>query len=279
MLMSIVGTGSSLENGLARTPPMGWMSWAKFFCATICYPPSDHCVSERLYRDMADRIVADGFLQAGYNRIHIDDCWMERSRSSDGELEADHRRFPSGIKNLAKYMHDRNLQLGIYADFGTETCMGFPGSINRLEQDARTFASWDVDYLKFDGCHSLLEQMEEGYARMGRYLNATGRPIIFSCSYPYYFSGLNFKLDWAATTRTCNLWRFYTDIRGSWDSIASIIQFVDDHQDLLAAAQRPGAWNDMDMIVAGIGSITPDQAKVQMTLWSVLSEPQPSAAT
>ncbi|PIO66777.1 alpha-galactosidase [Teladorsagia circumcincta] len=218
-------------------------------------------------------LVEDGFLAAGYNRIHIDDCWMEPHRDDFGKLKADHIRFPSGIKQLAKYMHDRKLELGIYADFGTTTCMGFPGSINHLKVDAMTFAKWNVDYLKMDGCHAELNQMVDGYARMERALNLTGRPIVFSCSYPYYFLEKGVKLDFTPTPKSCNLWRFFTDIEGSWRSIASVIHYVDDFQDMLAAVQRPGAWNDMDMIVAGLGSVTPDQARVQMTLWSMWSSP------
>ncbi|KAK6038511.1 hypothetical protein COOONC_23984 [Cooperia oncophora] len=144
-----------------------------------------------------------------------------------------------------------------------------------------------------DGCHSSLNTMVDGYARMERALNATGRPIIFSCSYPYYFleKGKRYNLvsvhllvltiwlhadkqvDLTVTGNSCNLWRFYADVEGSWRSIAGIIRYVDDHQDTLAAAQRHGAWNDMDMIVAGLGSLTPDQARVQMTLWSIWSSP------
>ncbi|KAK5970414.1 Alpha-galactosidase [Trichostrongylus colubriformis] len=269
----VVGKGSALDNGLARTPPMGWMAWATFLCETNCDVRPDRCISENLFRQMADRLVEDGFLEVGYNRIHIDDCWMEKRRNMDGELEADSKRFPHGIKGLAKYMHDRNLELGIYADFGTATCMGYPGSSDRLEQDAKTFASWDADYLKMDGCHSWEDKMKDGYALMERSLNATGRPIIFSCSYPYYLIDKGLKVDWTAVAQSCNLWRFYTDVEGSWQSISSIIRFVDDHQDMLGSTQKPGAWNDMDMIVAGLGSLTPEQAKVQMTLWSMWSSP------
>uniref|UniRef100_A0A7I4YZ10 Alpha-galactosidase n=1 Tax=Haemonchus contortus TaxID=6289 RepID=A0A7I4YZ10_HAECO len=271
--LSVIDTGWSLDNGLARRPPMGWMPWATFLCETNCEMFPQHCISEELFRQMADRIVEDGFLAAGYNRIHIDDCWMERARNSNGELEADRKRFPNGIKWLARYMHDRKLELGIYADFGMATCMGFPGSIAHLEVDAKTFASWDVDYLKMDGCHTGIDGMVAGYARMERALNATGRSIIFSCSYPFYFLAQGLKVDLTPTGESCNLWRFYADVEGSWKSIAGIIHYVNDHQDTLAAAQKPGAWNDMDMIVAGLGSLTPDQARVQMSLWSIWSSP------
>lgn len=272
-LLATVGTGSGLENGLARTPPMGWMSWAAFMCQTDCLSHPRHCISEDLFREMADRIVEDGFLAAGYNGIHIDDCWMERQRSSRGELVPDRKRFPSGMKNLAKYMHDRKLQLGIYENFGKTTCMGFPGSIDHLEIDAKTFASWDVDYLKMDGCFTKISLMGEGYPKMERALNATGRPIVYSCSWPFYVGYGGHKVDFTPVRKSCNLWRVFVDVEGTWNSIANIVNYVNANQDTLAAAQRPGAWNDMDMIVAGLGNLTPDQVAVQMTLWSVWSSP------
>ncbi|KHJ99089.1 hypothetical protein OESDEN_00913 [Oesophagostomum dentatum] len=112
---------------------MGWMSWATFFCEIDCEKSPSGCISEKLYQEMADRLVSDGFRDAGYNRVHIDDCWMERSRDEQGRLVADRKRFASGIKNLSKYMHDRQLELGIYEDFGTKTCEGYPGSIEHIK--------------------------------------------------------------------------------------------------------------------------------------------------
>ncbi|WKY13792.1 hypothetical protein Q1695_004546 [Nippostrongylus brasiliensis] len=252
---------------------MGWMAWAAFGCRIDCESEPERCIRQELFMEMADKLVEDGYLDVGYNRIHIDDCWMARSRNSAGELEADPDRFPSGMKNLAKYMHDRGLELGIYADYGAATCMRFPGSMNREEVDAKTFASWDIDYLKMDGCHSSIDQMNEGYPRMQRALNATGRPIVFSCSWPFYVRLNGRKMDLLAVRKSCNLWRFYDDVLGGWEYIARVIDYVDQNQDMLAEAQQPGAWNDMDMIVAGTGTITPDQARVQMTLWSIWSSP------
>ncbi|KHJ78071.1 hypothetical protein OESDEN_22309, partial [Oesophagostomum dentatum] len=131
-----------------RTPPMGWMSWATFFCETDCDKHPNGCINEKLYMEMADRLAEDGFLEAGYNRIHIDDCWMERAREHE-KLVPDRKRFPSGIKKLAKYVGVKDAA----ADFGTHTCEGYPGSLDHLKVDAVTFASWDVDYLKLDGCN------------------------------------------------------------------------------------------------------------------------------
>lgn len=264
-----------LDNGLARTPPMGWMSWATFYCEINCKAHPDHCINEKLYRDMADRLVEDGFLAVGYNRVHIDDCWMERARDKKGRLAADHKRFPGGIKSLAKYMHSKGLELGIYEDFGTATCEGYPGSLQHLKMDAETFASWDVDYLKLDGCNVNITLMPFGYPKMERALNATGRKIVYACGWPLFFytAGKKDFVNYTAVREACNSWRIFDDVAGNWNSIASIIRYVDENQHVLAAAQGPGAWNDPDMLVVGLPNITVDQAKVQMTLWSMWSAP------
>ncbi|KRX98561.1 Alpha-N-acetylgalactosaminidase [Trichinella pseudospiralis] len=232
----------ALDNGVALTPPMGWLSWAAFGCQTDCsrYPLS--CINEALYMDMADRLVEDGYLEAGYNLVNIDDCWSEMKRDSNDRLVADRTRFPSGIKQLARYMHDRNLKLGIYGDFGTETCARYPGSLYHLKLDAETFASWDVDMLKLDGCNVDVSLMPAGYSEMSRYLNETGRRIIYSCSWPAY------EPDYLSVAQSCNLWRNYNDISLSWHSILKIIDFYDKNEYDLAAASGPGRWNDPDMI-------------------------------
>ncbi|EPB71336.1 hypothetical protein ANCCEY_09554 [Ancylostoma ceylanicum] len=136
---------------------MGWMSWTQFRCEVNCAKYPNDCINEKLYQTMADRLVSDGYLDAGYNRIHVDDCWMAKSRDTNGRLLADPDRFPSGIKALADYVID-----------------------------AATFAEWDCDYLKFDGCHMKKEEQHVGYPLMAHALNGTGRPIMFSCEWPLY---------------------------------------------------------------------------------------------
>ena len=185
----------ALENGLARTPPMGWMSWTAFYCETDCAKHPRACINEQLYMDMADRLAEDGYRDAGYNRVHVDDCWMEFSRDAQGILVANQSRFPTGIKGLAKYMHDRNLGFAIYEDYGTLTCGGYPGSLGYLRTDAETFAAWDVDYLKLDGCYVDEDLMPIGYPQMERELNRTGRPIVYSCSWPAYLIDHPEKVD------------------------------------------------------------------------------------
>ncbi|KAK6013331.1 hypothetical protein OSTOST_21383 [Ostertagia ostertagi] len=153
---------------------MGWMSWTAFYCEMDCVKHPKSCINENLYMEMANALVVGGYRDAGYVSVHVDDCWMGRQRDrATGKLTADPIRFPSGMHNLARYvsrlhiqkrsselvtecllqMHVRGLKFGIYEDFGTKTCAGFPGSLGHLQLDANTFAEWEVDYLKLDGCN------------------------------------------------------------------------------------------------------------------------------
>uniref|UniRef100_A0A914ZGG7 Alpha-galactosidase n=1 Tax=Panagrolaimus superbus TaxID=310955 RepID=A0A914ZGG7_9BILA len=131
-------------------------------------------------------MAKDGYKDVGYEYIHIDDCWMSMQRDRAGRLTANATRFPHGIKWLADYVHNLGLKFAIYEDYGTKTCGGYPGSLGHLQTDANTFAQWDVDYLKLDGCYAEESEMPKGYPEMERDLNATGRPIVYACSWPAY---------------------------------------------------------------------------------------------
>ncbi|KAL2309143.1 hypothetical protein Nmel_005326, partial [Mimus melanotis] len=154
---------AALENGLARTPPMGWMSWERFRCNVDCQADPRNCISEQLFFEMADRLAEDGWRELGYEYINIDDCWSAKQRDAAGQLAPDPKRFPSGIKALADYVHARGLKLGIYGDLGVFTCGGYPGTmLEHVKQDAQTFAAWGVDMLKLDGCYSSAEEQAKG---------------------------------------------------------------------------------------------------------------------
>lgn len=204
LLLSAISV-HALNNGLALTPPMGWMSWERYRCIIDCDAYPDECISENLFKKAADRLVADGYKNHGYEYVIIDDCWMERERDASGRLVPDRKRFPSGMKALADYVsetrrfslwrriihfllqiHSKGLKFGIYEDYGTHTCAGYPGIIGHMEIDAQTFADWDVDYVKLDGCYADIRDMDQGYPEFGRLLNQTGRPMIYSCSWPVY---------------------------------------------------------------------------------------------
>lgn len=259
----------SLDNGLALTPPMGWLSWERFRCNTDCEKDPDNCISEKLFREMADHMEADGYKDAGYEYINIDDCWMAKERDEKARLQADPQRFPNGIKKLSEYIHSKGLKLGIYEDFGTKTCGGFPGSEFFLELDAQTFAEWEVDLLKLDGCNSYTSDMSTGYPLMGFFLNLTGRPFLYSCSWPAYVS----KPNYTAIAKSCNIWRNYKDVQDSWDSVAGIIKFYGDNKQSFAEVAGPGHFNDPDMLIVGDFGLSEDQQRVQMGMWAIMAAP------
>ncbi|KAG2455827.1 NAGAB acetylgalactosaminidase, partial [Polypterus senegalus] len=186
---------SSLDNGMFLTPPMGWMAWERYRCNINCEVDPENCISEKLLKDMADRLATDGWKTLGYEYVNLDDCWSSKKRDAQGRLQADPKRFPSGIKALADYVHSKGLKLGIYGDLGNYTCGGYPGTtLDTIDLDAQTFAEWGVDMLKLDACYSNASMMAEGFPKMSLALNRTGRPIAFSCSWPAYQGGLPPKL-------------------------------------------------------------------------------------
>ncbi|CAJ0582820.1 unnamed protein product, partial [Mesorhabditis spiculigera] len=170
-------------------------------------------------------------------------------------------------------MHDRGLNFGIYEDYGTKTCGGFPGSYGYVEKDAQTFADWDVDYLKLDGCWIDTDKMPAGYKQMEEALNKTGRSIVYSCSWPAYLIDKPEQVDYKLIAKSCNLWRNFDDINSSWKSIASIISYYDHNQDKHIPTHGPGQWHDPDMLVIGNPGITEDMAKTQMSIWAIWSAP------
>lgn len=159
---------------------MGWMSWQVFACEINCDLYPNQCISERLYMEMADRLVNDGYKDLGYEYVNIDDCWSELERHPvTKELIPDKKRFPGGIKALADYVHSKGLKLGIYGDVGTKTCGGYPGLITEnkttyFDIDAATFASWGIDSYKVDGCFANATDLNWMYIKLGKALNATG---------------------------------------------------------------------------------------------------------
>ncbi|CAD5232457.1 unnamed protein product [Bursaphelenchus xylophilus] len=262
---------NGLQNGLSRLPPMGWMSWSWFKCEIDCDRHPGNCINEDLYFQHADRMVFDGYLSVGYNTLHIDDCWTERFRDGQSRLLADRRRFPRGITGLVDYVHARGLKFGIYADYGTKTCGGYPGSKNFEGIDAWAFADWQVDYLKLDGCWSTISEMEIGYPLFSKYLNASGRQIIYSCSWPAYLS-VKPAINYNRIAEVCNLWRNYPDIDNNWWSLMYIINEYVNAQDQLIPVHGPGQWNDPDMLIIGNG-ITEGASRVQMSVWCIWSAP------
>ncbi|KAJ8255148.1 hypothetical protein GJAV_G00201490 [Gymnothorax javanicus] len=255
------------------TPTMGWLHWERFMCNTDCDTDPHNCISEKLYMEMADMMVKDGWKLAGYEYVCIDDCWPSRDRDSQGRLQADPKRFPGGIKKLADYIHSKGLKLGIYADVGTKTCAGYPGSFGYYETDAETFAEWGVDLLKFDGCNMPnWTLLAGGYMNMSIALNKTGRSILYSCEWPLYEWPFT-QPNYTAIKETCNHWRNFNDVYDSWSSLKTIMDWTASHQDLIAPVAGPGGWNDPDMLVIGNFGLSRDQQETQMALWAIIAAP------
>uniref|UniRef100_V9KSD6 Alpha-galactosidase n=1 Tax=Callorhinchus milii TaxID=7868 RepID=V9KSD6_CALMI len=274
VLVVMVGCTRALDNGQLLTPPMGWLVWERFRCNTDCVNDPENCISERLFMAMADRLAEDGWVELGYRYINIDDCWMAPERDPEGKLAPDPTRFPSGIKALADYVHSKGLKLGIYGDLGTHTCGGFPGTpLDKVTTDAQTFASWQVDMLKLDGCYSNSSVKALGYPMMSRALNATGRPIAYSCSWPAYEGGLPPQVNYTLLMEICNLWRNYDDISDSWDSVSAIIDWFSANQRAIQPTAGPGHWNDPDMLIIGDFGLSYEQSKSQMGMWAMLAAP------
>jgi alpha-galactosidase len=243
------------DNGLARTPPMGWNSWNKF----------KGQVDDAAVRGIADAMVSSGMKDAGYIYVNIDDTW-EGERNKSGNIQSN-RKFPD-MKALADYVHKKGLKIGIYSSPGPTTCAGYEGSYGHEEQDARTFAEWGIDYLKYDWCGARTiyrdEEMQAIYQKMGNALRATGRPIVYSlCQY-----GREDVWKWGPGAGG-NLWRTTGDISDRWESMSKI----GFSQDELSKWARPGHWNDPDMLEIGNGGMTDAEYRTHMSLWSILAAP------
>jgi len=241
-----------LDNGLARTPPMGWNSWNHFACD----------VSSRLIRETADAMVSSGMRDAGYRYVIIDDCWQV-ARAKDGTIVADSARFPEGIKALADYVHAKGLKFGIYTDAGTKTCQGRPGTFGYEAQDARTYAAWGVDYVKEDWCYAAGLDAPTQYAKFRDGLAAAGRPIVLSlCEWGY-------NQPWGWAPKIGNLWRTTDDISDSWTSMLGNLDQSAQH----GTVAGPGAWNDPDMLEVGNGGMTDDEYRAHFSLWAIEAAP------
>jgi alpha-galactosidase len=249
----------ALENGLAKTPPMGWNSWNRFECN----------LDESLVRATADAMATNGMKAAGYEYINLDDCWSD-GRDSAGNLTVNTNKFPSGMKALADYVHAKGLKLGIYADLGTSTCAGFAGTFGYHQQDADQFAAWTIDYVKVDWCNADKLIAAKEYASFRDALAKCGRPIVYSiCEW-----GANKPWEWAPDTG--NLWRTTYDIRDKWSSITSIMDLNNKH----AARAKPGAWNDPDMLEVGNygkgvggGGMTDTEYRSHFSIWAIMAAP------
>ncbi len=269
------------EKTLAPTPPMGFMTWNYF---GVDFTEND-------IKTMADAMVANGLVDLGYNYMCIDDGW-QGGRDHKNNIIADPKKFPSGVKALADYLHSKGIKLGMYSDAAPLTCAGYTASLGFEEQDAKTFASWGVDYLKYDYCGapSDVETAKNRYKKMANALKKTGRDIVFAiCEW-----GDRYPWEWASRSGG-QLWRTTADVRDKWASYAptnqdlhregaGIFDIMNANASLSGYAHK-GAWNDPDMLVVGLyGKKGPSgdlggkgctniEYQSQMSLWCLMAAP------
>jgi alpha-galactosidase len=259
-------SAQSADTAVAQTPPMGWNSWNYFA----------EKVDDKGVRAAADQIVSTGMKDAGYIYVNIDDTW-EGKRDASGLLHTN-SKFPD-MKALADYVHSKGLKIGIYSSPGPKTCADYEGSLGHEAQDAKMYADWGIDYLKYDLCsfipavlekqapHDKAAQMRlmvAAYSKMSKALKATGRPIVLSlCQY-----GWDAPWEWAPALGG-NLWRTTGDIDPTWDRMA-VIGFS---QAGLERYAGPGHWNDPDMLEVGNGKLTPAENRSHFSLWAILAAP------
>jgi alpha-galactosidase len=271
---------SAVNNGLARTPQMGWNNWNSLGCD----------VSQALLLDTSRVLLDSGLRDVGYNYVVLDDCWSD-GRGSDGYIIVDKHKFPQGMKWVAKQLHNMGFLYGMYSSAGELTCARYEGSLDHEKEDAQSFASWDVDYLKYDNCYhkgrfGYPEVSFNRYNVMWEALNATGRPILYSlCSW-----GEDYVHTWGMSI--ANSWRVSGDIYdsfsrpddlcsctdatnphciapGSHCSVLNIINKVAPYVD----RGQYGGWNDLDMLEVGLGGMTDEEYKAHFSMWAAIKSP------
>lgn len=262
LLLSLLFSGAYAQKvqNLALTPPMGWNSWNKFGCD----------INEKIIREMADALVATGMNKLGYEYIVLDDCW-QIARKTDGTIIPDSARFPSGIKNLADYVHSKGLKFGIHTCGGRLSCNGRPGSHGYEVIDANTYANWGVDFVKYDWCSSEGIDPVTAYTDMSKALAESGRPMLFSmCEW-------GGSRPWAWAKNVGHLWRTTGDIQDCWDCKTDWGGYgwtsILDMQVGLEKFAGPGHWNDPDMLEVGNGKMKNCEYVAHFSFWCLLAAP------
>ncbi|TEA16702.1 Alpha-galactosidase [Colletotrichum sidae] len=280
--LASVGRVAAVNNGLATTPPMGWNNWNAFACD----------VSEHLLLGTSERIVSLGLRDLGYDHVVLDDCWQdEAGRDAKGKLHPNLAKFPNGLKHVSDSIHGLGLKYGMYSTAGEMTCARFAGSLDHEKDDAESFASWGVDFLKYDNCYHMgrMGTPEISFNRfkvMADALNATGRPIALNlCNW-----GEDYVHTWGMSI--ANAWRMSGDIYDSFtrpDDLCSCntaadpfciapgthcsVLFIINRVAAFADKSIPGGWNDLDMLEVGQGGMTDEEYKAHFALWAALKSP------
>nr|WP_062342982.1 lectin [Herbidospora sakaeratensis] len=264
----------ALNNGVGRTPPMGWNTWNTFGCN----------INETLIKQTTDAMVANGMRDLGYQYVVVDDCWMDPNRDSSGNLQPNLSRFPSGMKALGDYIHARGMKFGIYQAPLDKTCAqyfnaypGATGALNHEVQDARQFAAWGVDYLKYDWCSptGTMDDQVRAFAKMRDALAATGRPILYSINPNSIHDKTGPRRNWGDVA---NIWRTTEDITNTWNSGQTNgypmgIQNIVNVNAPLSGYAAPGSFNDPDMMVVGRGGMNDTEMRSHFALWAIMAAP------
>jgi len=255
--------GLLLTGKLAPTPPMGFNTWNTFQTK----------IDEQMLREMVDVFVSSGMRDAGYQYFVLDDGWMAMERDQNGNIIADPLKFPHGMKAFADYVHTKGLKFGIYNCAGSKTCAGYPGTRGHEYEDARLYASWGVDFLKYDWCNTDSLYAPEAYKTMSAALRATGRPIVFSiCEWgdhkPWLWAGGVGELYRSTGDISANF--IVRKPQGNWtpQSVVSILNL----QEAIRQYNGPNHWNDPDMLEVGNG-MSYDEDKAHFSLWCMLAAP------
>jgi alpha-galactosidase len=260
---------SALQDGLHRTPALGWSSWNVAQCAAA---------SERYALDTANKFISLGLKDLGYQYINIDDCWSTKSRDSAGNLVPDPSKWPNGIKSVTDKIHSMGLKMGLYGDAGVMTCAGYPGSQGHEQQDARQLAAWGVDFWKHDACYLPCDggsvpqtcwnpsfDVRNYYATMRDALKAVKptKEIVFNiCQW-----GRNSVWTWGDAHG--HSWRIEGDNWGDWVSVIRIGA----RASTIAQYSRPGGFNDLDMLFVGNRKLTENQERLHFGLWAIAKSP------
>ncbi|RAJ87420.1 alpha-galactosidase [Chitinophaga dinghuensis] len=264
LALAFVQTASAQKfEGLAPTPPMGWNSWNTFQVE----------INEKMIMEMADELVKTGMKDAGYNYLVLDDGWMAMERDSLGNLVPDPKKFPHGLRAVVDYVHAKGLKFGMYNCAGTLTCAKYPGTRGYEYQDARNYAAWNIDYLKYDWCNTKGINAKEAYTTMSNALRKAGHPMIFSiCEW-----GVNKPWEWGEPVgqlwrTTEDIWQVFDSVHshGTWDALS--VMRISDLQDTLRRYAGPDHWNDPDMLEVGNG-MTLSEDRTHFSLWAMMAAP------
>lgn len=253
LLSAAFAAVKAINNGLALTPAMGWNSWNKFGCD----------INEQVIKSNAKRMLDLGLDRVGYKYLNIDDCWLLKDRDANSHIIVDPVKFPKGMKEMGDFLHGQGLLFGIYNSAGTMTCQQLAGGLTYEQTDANDYASWGVDYFKYDNCYNLNIPGPLRYNAMRDALLKSGRPI--------YYSICSWGTDevWKYGNGTGNSWRTTEDIRNEWVSVVSNYKINDLHPE----SAGPGGWNDPDMLEVGNGGLTHEEERSHFALWAFAKSP------